>query len=131
VIQRGAIGRDRLLKTRRPALTLFERGERIAEIVLRRRPVERNALLRPFLQRGAMGRDRLLKTRRPALTLPEIQERIAEIVLRHRPVERNAIPRPLLQRGAIAATASSRRVLLSPSADRTAPSSARGAKHLR
>ena len=75
--------------------------ERIAEIVLRRRPVERNPLARPFLQRRAIGRHRLLQPRRPALPLPERLERIAEIVLRRRPVERNPLARPFLQRRAI------------------------------
>ena len=70
-LQRLAIGRDRLLELRRPALPLAEPLERIAEIVLRRRPVERHALARPFLQRLAIGRDRLLKLRRPALPLAE------------------------------------------------------------
>ena len=41
--QRGAMGRDRLLKTRRPALLLPEPCERSAEIHLRHRPLERNA----------------------------------------------------------------------------------------
>ena len=79
-LQRRAIGRHRLLQPRRPALPLAERRERIAEIVLRRRPVERNPLARALLQRRAIGRDRLLEPRRPALPLAERPERIAEIV---------------------------------------------------
>ena len=70
-LQRLAIGRDRPLQPRRPALPLPERQERIAEIVLRPRPLKRNALAGPLLQRGAIGRDRLLQTRRPALPLPK------------------------------------------------------------
>ena len=79
---------------RRPALPLPERLKRKAEIVLRHRPVERNALAGSFLQRRAKGRDRLLKTRRPALPLPERLKRNAEIHLRRR-----ALARPFLQRG--------------------------------
>ena len=89
LLQRRAIGRDRLLEPRRPALPLAERRERKAEIVLRRRPVERNPLARPFLQRRAIGLNRLLEPRRPALPLAERRERKAEIVLRRRLVERN------------------------------------------
>jgi hypothetical protein len=42
-LQRRAVGRDTLLKARRPALPPPELRERDAEIVLRRRPVERHA----------------------------------------------------------------------------------------
>jgi hypothetical protein len=59
-IQRLAIGRDRLLEPRRATFVLAERLKRIAEIVLRRGPLERYALARIFLQRLAIGRDRLL-----------------------------------------------------------------------
>jgi hypothetical protein len=59
-LQCRAIGRDRLLQTRRPVLPLPERLERIAQIHLRPRPLEWRALAGPFLQRGAIGRDRLL-----------------------------------------------------------------------
>jgi hypothetical protein len=45
-LKRGAIGRDRLLKTRRPALALSERKERPAQIVLRLRPLQQNPLAR-------------------------------------------------------------------------------------
>ena len=38
ILKRGAIGRDRLLKTRRPALALSKPKERTAQIVLRVRP---------------------------------------------------------------------------------------------
>src|SRR3954464_11829084 len=37
---RRAVGGDRLLQPRRPALPLAERRERVAEIVLRRRPLQ-------------------------------------------------------------------------------------------
>ena len=47
------------------------RIERVAEIVLGRRPVERHALAGPFLQRRAIGGDRLLQPRRAALALAE------------------------------------------------------------
>jgi hypothetical protein len=80
-LQRGSIGRHRLLQTPRPALPLPERLKRIPQIILRRRPLERNALARPFLQRGAIGRHRLLQTRRPTLALSESLERSAEIVV--------------------------------------------------
>ena len=56
LLQRRAIGRHRLLEPRRPALPLAEPIERVAEIALRRRPVERHAFARPFLQRRAIGR---------------------------------------------------------------------------
>ena len=96
--ERRAIGRDRLLKPRRAALVRAERDQRIAEIVLSRRPLDRNQLLGPFLQRRAIGGDRLLKPRRSGLPLPERPQRIAEIVLGLRPVERNPVAPPLLQR---------------------------------
>ena len=69
--------------------------ERVAEIYLRHRPVERHAFARPFLQSRAVGRDRLLEPRRPALPPPERLERSAEIVLRPRPLERHAFARPI------------------------------------
>ena len=124
-LQRRAIGCDRLLEPRRPALPLAKppsalprlfcvaaqssgtrsrvapqaprdrprpppraapsrsparrARKRIAEIVLRHRPVERNPLARPLLQRRAIGRDRLLEPCRPALPLAERRERIAKI----------------------------------------------------
>ena len=51
------MGHHRFLKPRRPALPLSEPPERIAEIHLRRRPVEWNTFTRKFLQRGAICRD--------------------------------------------------------------------------
>jgi hypothetical protein len=62
-------------------LPLAERPKRSAEIVLRRRPVERNPLARLLLQRRTIGRDRLLEPRRPALPLAERLKRIAEIAV--------------------------------------------------
>src|SRR5215831_16894877 len=56
-------GGDRLLKPCRAALAFPECRARVAEVVLRHRPVERHALARPFLQCGAVGGDRLLEAR--------------------------------------------------------------------
>ena len=93
--------RAKVIELRRLVLPLAERRKRIAEIVLRGRPLERGPLPCVFLQRRAIGRHRLLELRRPALPLAERRKRIAEIVLRPRPVERNPLPRPFLQRRAI------------------------------
>jgi hypothetical protein len=56
--------------------------KRVAEVVLRHRPVERHLLARPFLQRLAVGGDRLLQPHRPARAFPEPHKRVAEVVLR-------------------------------------------------
>ena len=69
LLQRCAIGRDGLLETRRPALTLAKCQKRIAKTMLGRRPVERVPLACPLFQRRAVGRDRLLEPRSPALKL--------------------------------------------------------------
>ena len=91
-----------------------EPRKRGAEVVLRRRPVERHPLARPFLQRGAVGRDRLLQPRRAALALPERPERGAEVVLRHRPVERHPLARTLGQQHTIALDSLSQRTVVAP-----------------
>jgi hypothetical protein len=87
-LQRRAVGRDRLLKARRPALPLTEREERVAEIVLRRRPVERRVFARPFLQRRAVGRDRLVKARRPALCVESEHSSRGSSAMRRSPTVR-------------------------------------------
>ena len=82
----------------RSALALPQAAQRAAEIVLRRRPIERNALARLFLA-APRGRPATASSRRrrPALALPERRERTAEIVLRHRPIERNALAGTFLE----------------------------------
>src|SRR3989442_15133293 len=82
-LEGGAIGGDRLLKPRRPALALAECQERVAEIVLGPGPVKWDARAGSFLEGVAIGGDRLLEPRRPALALAERPERVAEIVLGH------------------------------------------------
>src|SRR5260370_8348949 len=77
-------------------MRVAECGEREGEVVLRRRPVERDALADPFLQRLTIGGDSFLQLFGPALPLPERPERVAEIVLRLRPVERDTLPDPFL-----------------------------------
>jgi hypothetical protein len=74
---------------------------RDAKVVLRRRPIERHSLARPFLQRGVIGLDRLLQPHRAALAFPRPPKCDAKIVLRRRPIERHALARPFLQRGVI------------------------------
>src|SRR5207302_792374 len=74
LLERRAVGGDRLLETRRPALPRPEPRERIAEVVLGRRPVERHPTASPFRERRAEGGDRLLQTHRPPLPLPERPE---------------------------------------------------------
>jgi hypothetical protein len=44
---------DRVHQMRRPALPLAKHPEREAEVVLRRRPVERRPIARPFEPRGS------------------------------------------------------------------------------
>src|SRR5260370_868668 len=62
--QTGMEGRPRPLQPRRPSLAPPERLQRAAEVVLRRRPVERPPLARPLLQGQMVGRHRLLQPRR-------------------------------------------------------------------
>src|SRR6516164_5826812 len=100
-LQRRTIGRNRLGQMRRAALALAQRRQREAEVVLRRRPVERHPIARPLLQRQAVGRNRLGQMRRAALPPAQPRQRAAEVVLRRRPVERHPIARPLLQRQAV------------------------------
>ena len=59
----------------RPALTLPYLTERTAEPRLRHRPIERNAIPRPFVQRAAIGRHSLLQPCHPTLSLPERSQR--------------------------------------------------------
>jgi hypothetical protein len=54
------ISRNRLFQLFSAGLPLPKGGERIAKIVLRRRPTERHTLARPLLQCRAIGGDRLL-----------------------------------------------------------------------
>jgi hypothetical protein len=78
-LQRLAVGRDRLIKFARAALAFPEGRECFAEIVLRRRPLERNALARKFLQRVTIGGDRLLQlgdTVRNAIDLALLRQSI-------------------------------------------------------
>ena len=58
-LQCRTVGRHRLRQMRRAALPLAKPKQREAEVVLRRRPVERHPIARPFLQCRAEGRDRL------------------------------------------------------------------------
>src|SRR5262249_19356370 len=74
-----------------------KRPERVAEIVLRRRPSERHALAGVFRECRAIGFDRLLEPGRAALALAKGPERVAEIVLRHGPIERHALARAFRQ----------------------------------
>ena len=99
--QRRAVGRDRLLQPRRPALARTQRQERAAEVVLRHGPVERHPFGRVFPQRRAVSRDRLLQPPRPALARAKRPQRGAEVVLRHGPVERRPLGRAFGQRRAV------------------------------
>ena len=63
--------------------------ERVAEVVLRHRPLQRHALAGVFLQRGAEGGDGFEQAGGAAFALAERPERGAEVVLRHGPVERS------------------------------------------
>src|ERR1700722_20356306 len=94
------MGLNYLLEPRWSALALAERAKRETEIVLSRRPIERNAVARAFLKPRAKGRDRLLEPRRSALALAERPKRETEIVLSHRPIERIVVARALLKRRA-------------------------------
>src|SRR5215470_4099115 len=82
------------------ALAFAESAERVAEIILGRRPLERDALVGPFLERGAKGGDGRFEMRGAALAFAESAERVAEIILGCRPLERDALAGPLLEHGA-------------------------------
>jgi len=69
------------------AFPLTERRECAPEVSLRRCPIERHPIARPFLERRAEGRDRLGWMCRAALPLTQPEECGAEVVLRRRPVE--------------------------------------------
>jgi hypothetical protein len=64
-----------------PALAPAERQKRVAETVLGRGPLQRDALAGPFRQGFTKGRDRLLQPLRAALALAEFFERVAKIAL--------------------------------------------------
>jgi len=53
LLQRGAEGVDRLFEPRGATLAFPEPRERVAEVVLRHRPLERHALARVFGEGGA------------------------------------------------------------------------------
>jgi hypothetical protein len=80
-LQRGAVGGDCRLQPLRPNLPLPKRAERIPEVVLGHRPVQRHPIARFFLERRAKGCDRLLQTRRSALSLSKILKGVAEVDL--------------------------------------------------
>ena len=93
-------------------LALAERLERVAEVVLGRGPLQRDALARSDLQGGAIGADRLFEPLGAVLALAERRERGAEVVLGHRPFERDALARLDLQGGAIVADRLFKRLVL-------------------
>src|SRR5205085_250447 len=96
--ERLVIGGDRLLQTRRSALTLPQTQKRGAARNRRCHALQRHPLARGFLERLVIGGVRLLQTRRPALPLPQPRKRVATVILLCRPLQRHPLARGFLER---------------------------------
>src|SRR5215472_7498446 len=86
---------------RRPCLPLPKSPQRVAEITLCHRPVERPPFAGPLLEGRAIGRDRLLQASRLAFPFPQCLEYSPEVVLRSCPVEWCATARVFLKGGLV------------------------------
>src|ERR1035441_1078663 len=104
------MGRNRGFQAFCPALALAEYRKRTAEVVLRRGPLERKLLPRPFLERLAEGRNRGFQVFCPTLSRAECRERNAKADLRRGPVERKLLPRRHLERRAVGRDGSVERI---------------------
>ena len=76
----AAVCGNSLLQPRCSALPLPQSPERVPEVVLCHRPVQRHPIPLPFLQRFVIARNRFLQSRRSTLPLPQTLERVPKVV---------------------------------------------------